>query len=423
MSESQIQATSFSIAEISFIDSIGNAYDIKFIAKEVNIHTELFNNCMSGDILIEDAQNFLQSSKVHGNEYIYIKFDTPNLYPYEKFFRVYKVSDKILKNMSSFTYRIHFCSEEFILNQQTRISKSYKGSYTNDIVYDILSTYLGVPATKINLANFTAPATIRDLIIPNMKPFEAINWLASMSIDSEMASAYVFYEDNYGFNFTTLRNLYEQEPYKTIKINAKNIVSSQGSNFTGVDRFEIKQPFNLLESISNGAYASSMLKLDLLRQKVESATFDPVSNNVKLLNEFLPVNDAPNRFEAGLLSSSAYTRYYPSTNDDMVDKWLLQRASEFALLNSNRVALILPGDSQLVPGMVIDFDFPDYGPVNSSSEITKDSMHSGKYLVTSVRHKIADNKYYNYIEICKNSLIEGIPSAVSSEAYDMAKKS
>ena len=415
-----IQQTTFEIAEISLISSIGEPYDIKFITREVNIYEDIFSNTIKGDITIDDAQNLPQLYRLHGNEYIFIKFFTPYLYPFEKMFRVYKISDKMLKSMSSFSFKIHFCSEEFVLNQQLRVSKSYKGMYIHDMIWDILTNTLNVSSTKANPADFVNTNTVRDIIIPNMKPFEAINWLASMALDTDLNTGFLFYEDMFGYKFKPLSSMFEQDVYKSVQIFAKNTTTQSNYNILGVDRFEIPKSFDVLEGISNGRYCSSMLKLDLLRQKVESVSYDPITNDVKLLNEFLPFNDATNRFDEGLADNSSYIRYYPSTSDDMIDKAMLQRASEFSLLNNQKMEIVMPGDSQTTVGDVLDVEFPNYTPFMDQSII--DVNQSGKYLVTAVRHKIAENKYYNYAEICKNSVIESIPSASNSEAYNEAKK-
>ena len=55
-----IQQTTFEIAEISLISSIGEPYDIKFITREVNIYEDIFSNTIKGDITIDDAQNLPQ---------------------------------------------------------------------------------------------------------------------------------------------------------------------------------------------------------------------------------------------------------------------------------------------------------------------------------------------------------------------------
>jgi hypothetical protein len=141
------------------------------------------------------------------------------------------------------------------------------------------------------------------------------------------------------------------------------------------------------------------------------------------LNEFLPFNDALNRLDLAIAEGSGFVRYFTAFQGDLVDKWLLQRAAQVSAINSFRMSLQLSGDSELTVGKIVEIDIPSLELVTDSSEIKPDGMKSGKFLVTQVRHRIFQNKYVNYIEVCKDSVIEGIASYAKTPIYDIAKKS
>lgn len=420
------ETTQFNLSSVALINSAGKYRDIKFQVHDLNIYQDIFNSTISGELLILDSLNLPTTFDMHGNEYLYIRFSTPGKAEFERIFRIYKISEYGLKTLNSIEYTIYFCSEEFILNQQRRISKSYKNVKTSDIVRDILKNQLKVSDDRMKTTIIEETKGMQNLIIPNMKPFEAINWISSFSISDSLSSAFVFFETQYGYNFISLEKLYADKVYKTITMQPKNVISDDDRrelNSSAIDRFNIKQLFDVVETASTGGYSSGMLKINLASQEHKDLKFDPITNKTKHLNPFVPFNNATNRFDGSLVTSSAYIRYFPSFQGDLTDKWLLQRAAQFSLLNSFRMDIQLPGDSQLCVGTILDLDFPFIQPQTSASNIKQDPYISGKYIVTSIRHRIFNNKYIVYLEICKDSNKNGYPPYNKTDSiYDKAKQ-
>jgi hypothetical protein len=244
-----------------------------------------------------------------------------------------------------------------------------------------------------------------------------------MAYNDELSSGFLFYENRYGFNFRCLGDLLEQESMKVLRIKPKNVSeANKVENLVLVEKFEVTQQFNVLDGINNGAYASSMVKLDLLKQKIDVVGYDPLTADVKRLNGYFPFNSASNRFGGNIASFSGYVRFYPVKDDELADKWLLQRASELALLNNQRVLAIIPGDSELTVGDVVGVDFPSYSSPDNPESIATDLLLSGRYLVTNLRHRVARNKHYSFVELCKNSNAFDIVAATETEPYDRARK-
>jgi len=89
-----------------------------------------------------------------GNEYVYISFDKPGLdNPIERVFRIFKVSERMLVKEQTEQYAVHFCSEEILLSEQHKVSKSYPGKNIVEIVQDILTNTLKVNPRKLLNSN------------------------------------------------------------------------------------------------------------------------------------------------------------------------------------------------------------------------------------------------------------------------------
>lgn len=422
-----LETTQFELSSLVLIATNGKAIDLKFITHDINIYQDIYSNCLSGEIFVQkDSLNIITAYGLHGNEYLYIKFSNPGSNGFERVFRIYKISEYNVANLNSLEYTIHFCSEEFVLNQQKRISKSYKNLTVSRIIEDILQNHLKLSDDLYGKTVIEETKGAQSLIIPNMRPLEAINWLSSFSINEKLSSAFLFYENQFGYNFRSLETIYSDPIYKKITMQPKNVQTDTDKkqlNNSNVDRFKIKQLFDVIETESTGGYSSKLLRIDIVSQGHKEIRFDPITNASKHLNDYVPFNDAKNRFENDLTAESAYYRYFPMFQGDLTDKWLLQRAMQLSLLNSFRMNVQLPGDSQITAGTILDLDFPFIKPIDSADQAKSDPYLSGKYLVTSVRHRIFNNKYTNYLEICRDSNKTALPFYGKNQAYDIAKKS
>ncbi len=412
-----IETTIYDIVSITVVSPTSGLTpikDLKFIVQDFNIHESIYNSTVSGDITIKDSNNELTKLALCGNEYLYIEFKKDEgAAPYSKFFRIYKVSDVSLHNFSTYIYKIHFASEEFVLNQQYRISKSYKGFYNFQAVADILVNYLNVAPERIQLEQTVNP--LKHYIVPNLRPFEAINALTVTALNPTLTSAFLFFETYSGFKFISLETLYNGGAYKKLTLLPQNIMVDEYNTTadpSSITQLEIPQLFDSLQLINNGGVSSSMLKMDLVNQTYEASASNPVDiTPFTTLNEFLPFNNVVNRFNNSLIEGSSYMRYFSSYDDPLVDKWLLQRANQLALLNNHRMNVMIAGDTDLEAGDVVYVDFPYIQPINDNEETIPDPYKAGNYLITGLRHRIADNKYVTYLELCKDSAIASFPPA------------
>ena len=407
------------------VDSVGGVTDISLLIKELNIYEDIFANVLSGDVVLLDTMNLPSKLHLHGNEYFMIDFQTPNKNGFKKTFRIYKISDFSFYNNTSLIYKISFCSEEFIISNQKRVSKSYKGVNNTSIIRDIVTNVLG---SNKNL-DLEETKLAQSLIIPNMTPFEAINWISSFSLNSELSTAFLFFENKNGFNFKSLSNIFSTDVVKSIMVDSRYIINPENisnderiKEISVVNVMNYKQLFNTLETITTGGYSSNMMKLDLFRQTHENLDFDFVTNQSKKMNKFATVNNSSNRFNAQLFDGSSFYRYFISFQGDLVDKWLLQRASQFSLINSGRIEIQLPGDSRLKCGDLVYLDFPDITPISDNQEVREDVYKSGVYLIASMRHQIYENNYINTIQLLKDSNQGQIPTAVINTVYETVRK-
>ena len=83
---------------------------------------------------------------------------------------------------NSLTYILELVSPEKLINDQKKVSASFPAKTPTDVAKIILSNNdfgLGIESRRIDFSN-TQP--VSNFIIPNWKPFKALNWLAKKSV-------------------------------------------------------------------------------------------------------------------------------------------------------------------------------------------------------------------------------------------------
>jgi hypothetical protein len=439
----------YSLVTLNLLTASG-IIDLKPILIELSYHEDLFNNTASGYLMVTESMGYIEILNLMGNEYIRIRYGKTNDIEYltDKVFRVYKVAKRKLEgNMNTESYCLYFCSEEIILSEQYKISKSYKNQTIKDNIEDILITYLDVPDEKLGVIESTYGTY--DFIIPNIKPFDAINWLSiyARPRPDQPGSDMLLYEDRYGFNFRSIQSLMKQGPYRSYNYNPKNVITSDGPLQQDIDQtshnittYEILDSYDSLSAINSGIFANRLISVDPLLRRYKITDFDyaDYANKAITLNKFPITNNHKNRKNDGLNQTpEAVTKLvFSNFNQDessyvksnggvahniFAETYIPYRTAQLALTNYTRVRISVPGDPLLTVGMVIGFELLSINPVSNKKE--PDRFYSGNYLVTAVRHMITMHEYKTVLEITKDSSVTAYPGIDNSQAVwkNMAK--
>lgn len=401
-------------------------FDVKNILVELSYNEDLFNNTASGYLMVVDSSGFIEKLQMNGNEFIRMTFGkadtTTNII--DKTFRIFKVAKRTPENEGNTeTYSLYFCSEELLLSEQYKISKSYKGK---DIAYDIkdiLTNFLKVPSKKI--ANIEATTGIYDFIVPNIKPFDAINWLSTYArpASKNPGADMIFYEDKFGYNFRSLQSLFKQPVYNAYGFNPKNMedkLQTVTQKMYNVSTYEIMDSFDTLGAINSGIFANRLLSVDPLLRRYKMTDFDyGAYTKAPAMNDYAITNNYVNRFGDGLnqtpqavyklvfsnynQTDSALIKSKPGSvgHDIFAETYIPWRTAQLPLANYTRIKISVPGDTALTVGRVITFNLLSKDPVKKEP----DAFYSGNYLITAVRHLLTVHTYRTVLELAKGSSV------------------
>jgi len=427
----------FVLLDCRIVTALGQPLDIKPIVLELNLFEDLYASYVSGSVVISDAGSIINNYNISGNEFLILSFGKPSdTDTIKRTFRVYKVDNRRMLQDQNEMYTLHFCSEEVVLSEQYKISRSYVGSSIGSIVNDILANILKVDPKKIN--NIETTRGMYEFIIPNMKPLEAMSWLSTYAISSSpktTGSPYLFFENKAGFNFQSLQSLVQQNAVRSYQYRPKNLndptdarVKDLAADLVNVLSYEHINNFDMIESIMNGTFANQLLSIDPILRKSTITNFDyakylPKSSS---LNKYGILSNAKNRFgdTANQTPEAVYKvvttntgqnrdpyilNHQPSIKDINVETFIPYRTSQIAQMNTHRIRISIPGDPTIKVGDVIIFTYPEMESRDTGRN--DDRYYSGSFLVTALRHQInQENKFVSLLEISK----ESSPTAMQS---------
>jgi hypothetical protein len=432
MADGLLHIQDVSIISCKIVGVAGQPFDVSNMVVEINYFEDIFSNFVNGALVVNDSVGLIQMFQFQGQEVLLLEIDKPGLDdPLKKNLRIYKHSGRTQTKTSNENYIIHFCSEEAYLNEQYKISKSYNNKLIGDIVHEILENDL-----KINpdfLINFDKTTGVHNILVPNLKPFQAINWLttfAKADQDKNAGAFYLFYEDKYGFSFRSVLNLYKQKTARKYKYEEKNLKSTQNDlvsdinkEFVNVIAFEHISAFDSISAVKQGTMASKTITIDPLRLKFGESThdYDKYNKEVQSLDYAPLPQSAANRMGDTMNKTAGAVKFVISTSGQGENKYIKDkevpvnefspetstsiRTSQLSLMWSNRIKIIIPGDIGLTVGLIVEFDKPEISYNNpESKEKTSDPIYSGKYLITALRHIITqENRFTTILELCKDS--------------------
>lgn len=430
-----------------------NIVNLKAVFVEMSYYEDIFRGSVTGEVLINDSISIIDRLGMSGGEYLNLVFrkvkakdDSEGI---KKTFRIYRVSERILHNQETENYTLHFCSEEFFLSEQLKVTKAYKGKKISEMVNDVLVEQLQIPEPKIDVQETKG---LYDIIVPYKSPFETLHWLANYAqADTYSGADFLFYENRDGFHFTSLQKLYAKTPYRAFAYTIRNVGDRENLGELYTDLISIKSytyldTFDTLYGTVNGAFASKTVTVDPLTRRFYETNFDYKNDywlkNVQL-NDFGVINNTPNRMNKKMneMYEATYKvvvanknqnkaigiseQPWATQNDIAAEIFVPYRTAQMAMSHYSRIKIVVSGDPKLSVGTTIKVRLPSSLSKKDGSGLNEglsDPYNTGTYLIGAVRHIIkSDMKYDTVLEIVKDSVAAPYPDWPSTEIVNVVK--
>jgi hypothetical protein len=425
MSFSVKKSTQFKINELVVVSKAG-PIDISSIYEEISIFDSVFMPVMSGHIMVRDAVGLSSSLIFDGSETILIDISKseqdPDIANFRKSFRIYKQSDRVNSGLNSEFFTLHFCSDEMIYSNQQRVNQSYEGTYSK-VVEKILADYLKIPENQSG-GFFEQTSGVRKIVIPNLKPIEAIEWVTKRSLDQKQSPNYLFYQNSTGYNFVSLSKLLTQPELLDIRFELKNQTQVNPiEEISSARALEVISQTDMLEKIKSGVNAGQFIGFDPVTRTTAKKNIGFGDMFYKMEHGSQTPNQSVFENRGGVKSTEAFNSKismasfnlakqlsnYIKKNDptslskeESIENWLFQRTAIMAHLMNKRVKIAMPGNFQLTSGFNINLIAPNFAR-KEKGEDNEDTSVSGKYMIVASRQIIKYDKHETIIEVASTT--------------------
>ena len=392
-------------------------------------------------------------TKFNGGEYITLQFSLPDLSQSKSyFFKVYRVGP-IIRMEKRAKYNIECISQETYLNESTNVFGSFKEKKVSEIVKQLLTDSkvgMKVLSEKYDDKNIESTKDKFKCVIPNMRVFDAINWLAGKAIRSDkkgaiFQSGFIFYENYDGFHFKSFDKIIEdalnfkeyksKSGYQVVHPLYRYYPKKVGNTSIDVGVIEsVTYPdvFNNTLALRNGSFAGvfGTLALDV----IPNSKLSTESNNKQLPYQYSSWNvskvyDSQNHLgninpystgEDKIANTPRRLRLRPN----MIHAWdkagdeniklqtgeVQQRTEDTAIytfcrkmtFETIKLQIRVAGNCALHVGNPITVEIPNM--LEDTDKIEMDEVYTGLYVIAGVRHKIGGDVMHTELILVKDSL-------------------
>jgi hypothetical protein len=307
-------------------------------------------------------------------------------------------------------------------SDQQRVNQSYDNTY-GKVVEKILEDYLDVPAGESG-GIFEDTVGIRNVVIPNLRPIEAIEWCAKRSLDQKQAPNYLFFQNLVGFNFAPLSRLLTQEEILDVRFAPKNQSNSNPfSEISSARAFEVVTQSDSISKQRSGVNAGQFIGFDPLTRTtakkeigygdvdatMEKANDNPNASIIKNRSGVNNIEAYDSKKTLSFFSLAQNFSNYIKEKDptslsklDNTEAWVFQRKAIIENLMAKRLKIAMPGNFQLTSGFNVNVEAPVFGK-KFKGEDNEDKSLSGKYIIVASRQIIGYEKHETIIEVATTS--------------------
>lgn len=408
----------FTLNELT-METGGKSLDLSLYAARVDIYESILSPGVIAEIIIADSTGIFSS---FNNEKIKISFTTfEDSPPIEYTFKIIKTGNsKSPENEKAVVFKLTCVSEEVYLASNIKNlplvrSKDVLAEEAVISMMDALKTEKDIHAEKTTGLHSVSSA--------NKRPFEFIEFVRKIAVSSKhKASAFVFFENKYGYHFKCLETLVEEGKGKIgdkvyIYHNFANmdVTGSNWRTIIGAKQLQVgnESVAGLVGGNKNVSTQFDVITGEFVRYDLDaSASFESVSMNddsVWITTERMSEYQDDGR-QAVVIYDSSSDKHQVAEKDNYLPYYI----SKFLTVIQH---ITVYGDSTVTVGDIIKVRFPERtglttGNDNPSTEL--DQNLSGNYMICKCRHILTfagdSPTYFQAFEIVKDGLGGKMPS-------------
>ena len=397
-------------------------YDISTSISDVTIYEHIDKPYLTGAVTFLDTFGVLDQVKFKGlEEFFFVaKFPEDASPPINTKFVIDAVIDTSKNNDNSELVTLHFIEEIGFISSFLNVNKAYTGS-SREIIEKITSEYF--PDVTISKGDEDEAKYPMQLVVPNMTPLAAANWIKDKTTSTFGTPYYLFscLGQNKLLHFLPLSSLIGGTPVdkREYRYSQSTSQNSQKRSAKASDQYyDIKSydqaPLEITKLIEEGlissiqGYWDTALGWDQSTQFEVENTIAQVPNfsrdNFKFNNKYTwkdePLNKLKSRKQYAIHTSYPYPDNFSFREFENLNRTLTSKAirnilvtgalnvsvsgKNFALQDKNRTL------GNLIKLRFLNNQTPT---ITTSLDDVTDKVKSGKHLIYAVRHNIRIERY------------------------------
>jgi len=397
-------------------------FDLTPYIQQINLYESIFDNTMSGSLVLLENVGLVEYIPIVGVETIGIVFEVDygnSTKQFARAFRVIKLHNQTYPRHDYRRYTLELATHEFVNSISTLISRSFQNMTCRDAVEQILTKDLGVTKDRIKTGQNTFGTV--DVVIPNYTPLRAINFFSvlAQTIEAPHESNFLFFETLDGFHFTSIKSLIQaghdvpETSLKTFNVDpgamttAPTVADTIAMN--AIVRVHQDRSFDVLEDIASGMLRSQVWHFDFLARKIEPAQFKDsrYTESFKETTHLDKFPVYPNNYDLTVSkdvrlfiipsnvwsSKSAYIKSNGELPEQRLHESVVLRNRQLREIRHLQTLIDLPGQPDLRAGSVVLVNYPTTrllqksdSNINMPVESRPTPYYSGKHLVASINH-------------------------------------
>ena len=416
------------------VDKKGNPKEINLLNMytSIVIHEKISSTFMYGVISITDTSGIIETLPIIGEERI--EFRIKKKMADDEYFEVkgfvYKVSNRV-KNPESKSieyYDLCFITENAMINQTKRISKTYDGK-VSEMVQKISSEYFKLEKVEkidekkpkpYDTILIEATSDNNKITIPNVRPIDALDFLTRFSYSGNgkdkdpFNTTFYFYQTRQGYFYQSLENIITKNQQKEKKDNyfIANDVQIKNDDIDVIDGFTVIEYrflnlYDNFKSSNTGYYGGTNVGFDSLTKTIHnhvlnySDSFDNLihlEKNDTNSDDFLFKKSPEKIIHTSLptkkgSSESGYVK--TKTSDDIFytkeEKIKMLKNTKRQRFNNGLVVEIdIPSNPYLNVNDIVELRFPSFERNNNQKLFLDDKYFSGDYIVIGIKHVLSN---------------------------------
>jgi len=403
----------FIINDCSLIPSEGSSlkkeFNIAAGAPSITYFESIKSPAISLSLNFIDVDQLISREGITGGEYLSLRIKVEG---YDKEFEIKPDKHLLMLNSvkdvttssSKQVATLEFVSVEAIINETSRVNQRFTGNVT-DTVKKLLKNKKGIE-TKKNLDS--DQATNSYSFVGNLKrPFDTIQWLCSKTQSSKDGTGFLFFETLDGYVFKSIESLLDG---KTVEYK-KSETPDEPSGLTILEN-NLNQTSDIGMSCRMGMYANKTIYIN-----IDNATLKTVDYRIESLKLKKPpklpngLEKNPTRLMLRVLDKCALQKGSKKKEIQKENELAIYQSKSYARANlifSQSMSVSIPFNPELRAGQMLDLRFPLRKSEGEDQDKTtygteSDDDVSGKYLISELKHNIADNRANTEVTLIRDA--------------------